>query len=251
MSKKYFEYLNLDNRPGLLGDIATLIGLYKINILQVSGVSGNWRCFLLEGEDQALEAFFQAAARIPSIQVLAWRKPLFLDYLAVKHGQKIQPVKSEPATYQFTRNDIGVMIDFLGEIIEKQSPILIGLRGKPRVGKTESAIAACVYANKRWTLVSSSLLRQTIRESLGNIDNEHIYLIDGIITYTRGGYKHKELVLELVRNYTCIVEHPDFLVNHGLLTWTDFAYLVELRATPTEEINYEDIALSINAFDLS
>lgn len=251
MRKIYFEYLNLDNRPGLLGDIATLMGLFKVNILQVSGISGNWRCFLLEGEEKSLIDFCTAAARIPSIQVLAWRDPGFMDLLAVKHGRKIEPVGTNPERYCFTRNEIGVMIDLLGEIIVQQSPILIGLRGKPRVGKTESAIAASVYANKRWILISSSLLRQTIKETAPKIDDAPIFLIDGIITVSRGGVKHRDLVQEVVNKHTCIIEHPDFLVNYGLLSWSDFAYIIELKTYSEEVIDYSEIALSINAFDVS
>ncbi len=64
------------------------------------------------------------------------------------------------------RDELGLLVDFMAEIMKKEGHKLIGIRGMPRVGKTESIVAASVCANKRWLFVSSTLIKQTVRSQL-------------------------------------------------------------------------------------
>ena len=47
----------------------------------------------------------------------------------------------------------------MAELFKQEGHKLIGIRGMPRVGKTESVVAASVCANKRWLFVSSTLVK--------------------------------------------------------------------------------------------
>src|SRR5699024_11318209 len=93
---------------------------------------------------------------------------------------------------------------------------LIGVRSLPRVGKTESIVAASVCANKRWVFVSSTLLKQTIRNELlaGEYSDDNIYIIDGVVSKNRANEQHWELIRELMRLPTIkVIEHPDIFVQ--------------------------------------
>ena len=45
--------------------------------------------------------------------------------------------------------NLGILVDFMAEIFKQKGHKLIGIRGMPRVGKTESVVASSVCANKR------------------------------------------------------------------------------------------------------
>lgn len=47
----YMEYKIHKNRPGLLGDIASMLGMLEVNILTINGVEGKTRGMLLESDD--------------------------------------------------------------------------------------------------------------------------------------------------------------------------------------------------------
>lgn len=47
----YMEYKIHKNRPGLLGDIASMLGILGVNILTINGVEGERRGMLLETDD--------------------------------------------------------------------------------------------------------------------------------------------------------------------------------------------------------
>lgn len=47
----YMEYKIHKNRPGLLGDIASMLGMLEVNILTINGVEGKTRGMLLETND--------------------------------------------------------------------------------------------------------------------------------------------------------------------------------------------------------
>ncbi len=64
------------------------------------------------------------------------------------------------------REEIGILVDFLAEIFQEEGHLLIGIRGMPRVGKTESIVAGSVTAKKKWLFLSSTLIKQTERTSL-------------------------------------------------------------------------------------
>src|SRR5699024_12882537 len=74
-------------------------------------------------------------------------------------------------------------------------------RSMPRVGKTESIVAGSVSANKKWLFVSSTLLKQTVRNQLieGEYGEDYIYIIDGVVSQQRASEKHWQLIREIMR----------------------------------------------------
>lgn len=71
----------------------------------------------------------------------------------------------------------------------------------PRVGKTESIVAASVCANKRWLFVSSTLIKQTVRSQLieDEYSDDNIFILDGIVSTKRANERHWQLVREIMR----------------------------------------------------
>jgi len=122
----------------------------------------------------------------------------------------------------------------------------------PRVGKTEAAIAACVYANKRWILLSSTLIRQALRTELLLDESENsIFLIDGITSTTRGNDAHWSLLEKTLQMPTLkVIEHPDVFNRDGRLE-VEFDFIIEIRHHEDDVICMEDIAMSFSAFDMS
>ncbi|MGB8957289.1 MAG: DUF3388 domain-containing protein [Tumebacillaceae bacterium] len=253
----YLEYHIHKDRPGLLGDIASLLGMLSINILTVSGVEEKNRGFLLRTNDrQKISALRSMLRKVENITVTALRQPTLLDRLALRHGVFIQRESSENTkTYKFTRDQLGILVDFLGELLKKEGNQVIGIRGMPRVGKTESVVAASVYAKKRWTFVSSTLLRQTVRYRLEEDEmagDGLVYLIDGIVSTLRSNEQHHSLVREIMRlEAPKVIEHPDIFVRETEFGWDYFDRIIELRNTPDEEISYQMIQTGFSSFDIS
>src|SRR5690625_5891202 len=83
----------------------------------------------------------------------------------------------------------------MAEIFKSKGNKFIGFRGMPRVGKTESIVAGSVSANKKWLFVSSTLLKQTVRNQLidGEYGEDYIYIIDGIVSQRRSSDQHWQL----------------------------------------------------------
>ncbi|WP_035485637.1 DUF3388 domain-containing protein [Alicyclobacillus contaminans] len=240
----YFEYRIRKDRPGLLGDVASLLGMLGFNILQLGGVSETGRGFLLRTErPESVDLLRSMVALLEDIELTALRRPSLRDRVAVRHGKFIERSDTETRTYRFVRDELGILVDFLGELLKRPGRQVIGMRGQPRVGKTESIVAASVYANKRWTFVSSTLLKQTIirelrREQLES--NELVYIIDGAVSTLRGDERHLMLVDEVLRlPAPVVIEHPDIFVKHSHFGWQLFDLLIELRRDPDEAIQYE------------
>jgi hypothetical protein len=121
----------------------------------------------------------------------------------------------------------------------------------PRVGKTESIIAGSVCAQKRWTFVSSTLLRQTVRSQLSEDEyNPHnVFIIDGIVSTIRSNEKHHSLLQEVfAMPSTKVIEHPDIFVRESGFDINRFDYIIELRNTPDEEINYDKLIVNYDGF---
>jgi len=241
----YLEYHIQRNRLGLLGDIASLLGMLGINIVTVSGVDNEYRCFLLQtGDRQKIAVLRAMLRRMDNITLTALRRPTLLDRLALRHGQFIKRSSEEnQKIYRFTRSDVGILVDFLGELLKRQGHQVIGVRGMPRVGKTESIVAASVYANKRWTFVSSTLFRQTIRHELAADEqgsDQMVYIIDGIVSTMRGDERHQMLLKEVLRlPAPKVIEHPDIFVRESEYGWDFFDRIIELRHQPDEDISYQ------------
>ncbi|WP_243386934.1 YmfK family protein [Bacillus kexueae] len=239
----YLEYKIQKNRPGLLGDISSLLGMLRINIVTINGVDDQRRGLLLKCDShEQIRRLESILKTMDHIAVTKLRTPKLRDRLAVRHGRYIQRDADDKKTFRFVRDELGLLVDFMAELYKQDGHKLIGIRGMPRVGKTESIVAASVCANKRWLFLSSTLLKQTIRSQLiaDEYSDENVFILDGIVTTKRGTEKHLQLVREVMRlPATKVVEHPDIFVQNSEYTIDDFDYIIELRHEPDEEITYD------------
>ncbi|MFD1204214.1 MULTISPECIES: YmfK family protein [Sporosarcina] len=243
MGEWYVEYEIQVNRPGLLGDIASLLGMLHVNIVTINGVDGGHRGMLVRTEnDDQIRRFELIASTMETIQVKKIREPKLRDILAVRHGRYIQRDIDDRKTFRFLRSELGVLVDFMAELFKQEGHKLIGIRGMPRVGKTESVVAASVCANKKWIFLSSTMIKQTVRSNLAGdeFSKDNIFILDGIVTRKAGDERHMQLVREMMRMPSIkVVEHPDMFVQHSEYDMDDFDYIIELRTDPDQEITYE------------
>ncbi len=241
----YLEYEIQYNRPGLLGDISSLLGMLSINIITINGVEHSRRgMLLLSRTEEQITRLKSILNTMDTIKITKMRKPKLRDRLAVRHGRYIHSDVDDKKTFRFVRQELGLLVDFMAELFKTDGHKLIGIRGMPRVGKTESIVAASVCANKRWLFVSSTLLKQTVRNQLiqDEYNEDNLYIIDGIVSTRRASEKHWELVREIMRlPATKVVEHPDIFVQQTEYTMDDFDYIIELRREEDEEIKYDPI----------
>lgn len=239
----YLEYELQYNRPGLLGDISSLLGMLAINIITINGVENEKRGMLLTSEkDEQIIRLKSILETMDTIKITKLRKPKLRDKLAVRHGKYIHTDIDDRKTIRFVRDELGLLVDFMAELYKSDGHKLIGVRGMPRVGKTESIVAASVCANKRWLFVSSTLLKQTVRSQLidGEYSDDNIYIIDGIVSKQRANEKHWQLIREVMQLPTIkVVEHPDIFVQSTEYNMDDFDYIIELRNDEGEEITYD------------
>ena len=241
----YLEYELQYNRPGLLGEISSLLGMLSINIITINGVENSRRGMLLTTEqDEHITRLKSILETMDTIKITKLRKPKLRDKLAVRHGKYIHRDSDDRKTVRFVRDELGLLVDFMAELYKSEGHKLIGIRGMPRVGKTESVVAASVCANKRWLFVSRTLLKQTVRSQLieGEYSDDNIYIIDGIVSKSRANEKHWQLIREVMRLPTIkVVEHPDIFVQSTEYTMNDFDYIIELRRNENEEISYDTL----------
>lgn len=239
----YFEYELQYNRPGLLGDISSLMGMLSINIITINGVEDSKRGMLLISKhNEQIIRLKSILETMDTIRITKLRKPRLRDKLAVRHGKYIHSDVGDRKTVRFVRDELGLLVDFMAELFKSDGHKLIGVRGMPRVGKTESIVAASVCANKRWLFVSSTLLKQTIRNQLihDEYSQDNIFIIDGIVSKRRANEKHWQLIREIMQLSTIkVVEHPDIFVEATEYTMDDFDYIIELRHDENEEITYD------------
>lgn len=251
MGKWYLEYEIQVNRPGLLGDIASLLGMLRVNITTINSVkdgsedaeASGHRCMLLKTEDDdQIQRFELIASTMETIKIIKVREPKLSDILAVRHGRYIMRDSNDRKTFRFLRNELGILVDFMAELFKEDGHKLVGVRGMPRVGKTESVVAASVCANKKWVFLSSTMIRQTVRSQLAGdeFSDENIFILDGIVSRKASDERHLQLVREMMRIPSVkVVEHPDIFVQHSEYSIDDFDYIIELRTDPDEEITYE------------
>jgi ACT domain./Protein of unknown function (DUF3388). len=242
----YMEYKIHKNRPGLLGDIASLLGMLEVNILTINGVEDRTRGMLLQtDDDEKIMLLGSLLKKVDSITVNALRPPKLVDILAIRHGRYIDRDSDDRKTFRFIRDELGLLVDFLGELFKREGHQVIGLRGMPRVGKTESIIAGSVCANKRWTFVSSTMLRQTVRSQLSaeERNESNIFIIDGIVSTIRSNERHDALLKEIMAMpCTKVIEHPDIFVRETGFDSSLFDCIIELRNSPEEEITYDSFS---------
>lgn len=237
------EYEIQTNRPGLLGDISSLLGMLAINIVTINGVDqGRRGLLMLAKDDNQIKRLESILHTMDTIKVIKLREPKLRDRLAVRHGRYIQRDADDKKTFRFVRDELGILVDFMAELFKQKGHKLIGIRGMPRVGKTESIVAASVCANKRWLFVSSTLLKQTIRNQLieDEYNDDNLFILDGIVSTRRGNERHLMLVREIMSlPATKVIEHPDIFVQNSEYTLEDFDYIIELRNEADEEITYD------------
>lgn len=241
----YLEYEITVNRAGLLGDISSLLGMLGISIVTINGVDQGKRGLLIKTDQlEKVERFEQIVKEINEIEITKLRVPELRDRLAVRHGRYIEQDADDKKTFKFEREDLGLLVDFLAELFKEEGHKLIGIRGMPRVGKTESIVAGSVCAHKRWLFISSTLIKQTVRRSLfkGEYDSIHVYIIDGAVTARELNPEHQELVREVMTLPSIkVVEHPDLFVESCNYNMEDFDYIIELRENEDQEIRYEEM----------
>ena len=241
----YLEYEITVNRAGLLGDISSLLGMLGISIVRINGVDQGKRGLLIKTDQlEKVERFEQIVKEINEIEITKLRVPELRDRLAVRHGRYIEQDADDKKTFKFEREDLGLLVDFLAELFKEEGHKLIGIRGMPRVGKTESIVAGSVCAHKRWLFISSTLIKQTVRRSLfkGEYDSNHVYIIDGAVTARELNPEHQELVREVMTLPSIkVVEHPDLFVESCNYNMEDFDYIIELRENEDQEIRYEEM----------
>ena len=200
-------------------------------------------------DEQQLKAHFK---NISGIAVSVIRESTVFDRLMFYYGWD-QPNENSK-TFRFTRDELHLLVEFLGTRLKEKSNLLIGIRGMPRVGKSEVVIAASVYANKRWLLVSSTLQRLIVRNHLTKeeLSGDNVYIIDGIVSTTRGNARHKELLDSLLKiDSPKVIEHPDVFVRETDYSLDDFDYIIELRNNNSETITYDNVNTSFSSFDIS
>ncbi|WP_311047078.1 YmfK family protein [Staphylococcus epidermidis] len=241
----YLEYEITVNRAGLLGDISSLLGMLGISIVTINGVDQGKRGLLIKTDQlEKVERFEQIVKEINEIEITKLRVPELRDRLAVRHGRYIEQDADDKKTFKFEREDLGLLVDFLAELFKEEGHKLIGIRGMPRVGKTESIVAGSVCAHKRWLFISSTLIKQTVRRSLfkDEYDSNHVYIIDGAVTARELNPEHQELVREVMTLPSIkVVEHPDLFVESCNYNMEDFDYIIELRENEDQEIRYEEM----------
>ena len=216
--------------------------MLRINIVTINGIDQGRRGLLILSSKGQIERLIPILKKMETIRLIKLREPSLRDRLAVRHGRYIQRDEEDRRTFRFVRDEIGLLVDFMSEILKEDGHKLIGIRGMPRVGKTESIIAASVSANKRWLFVSSTLLKQTVRQDLieGEYDENTVYIIDGAVSIRKGNEKHWNLIRELMHLPAVkVIEHPDIFVSKSEYSLDDFDYLIELRNEIDEVISYE------------
>ncbi|CAI6033446.1 hypothetical protein PAECIP112173_00725 [Paenibacillus sp. JJ-100] len=225
-----------------------MLGMLEVNILTINGVEGKTRGMLLESDDdEKIRLLGEMLRKVNSITVSALRQPKLVDILAVRHGRYIDRDSDDRKTFRFTRDELGLLVDFLGEVFKREGNQVIGLRGMPRVGKTESIIAGSVCAMKRWTFVSSTLLRQTIRSQMSEdeLNPNNVFIIDGIVSTIRSSERHYNLLQDIMSMpSTKVIEHPDIFVQESEYDYNNFDIIIELRNNPNEEIIYDTFTAS-------
>ena len=241
----YLEYDINTNRAGLLGDVSSLLGMMGINIGSINGIKTSRRAFIIKSDsEEKVKRFEILLKEIDDISLRVLRPPELKDRLAVRHGRYLKQDKQDKKIFRFERDDLGLLVDFMAELFKEDGHKLIGIRGMPRVGKTESIVAGSVSAHKRWLFISSTLIKQTVRSSLikGEYDADHVYIIDGAVTARERDPKHQQLVREVMALPSIkVVEHPDLFVESGDYQMEDFDYIIELRAEENQEIAYDDM----------
>ena len=79
----YFEYEIQKNRPGLLGDISSLLGMLSINIITINGIDEDktWNA-LMAKDRRNIERFESILQTMDTIKLIKLREPKLRDRLS-------------------------------------------------------------------------------------------------------------------------------------------------------------------------
>src|SRR5690625_1580992 len=168
----YFEYELQNNRPGLLGDISSLLGMLSINIIMINSIENSIRgMLLLSKDDENITRLQTILKNVDTVKIKKLRVPKITNRLAVRHGKYIHLYEKNRKIVKFVRVECGILVDFSAEIVKSKGNKPIEGRGRPRVGKTESILAGSVSANEEGLCVSSTLHKQSVRNE--RVDGEY------------------------------------------------------------------------------
>src|SRR5690625_1967692 len=107
----YLEYELQYNRPGLLGEISSLLGMLAINIITINGVENDRRGMLLTAEKtEYIMRLRSILETMDTIKITKLRKPKLLDKLAVRHGKYIHRDSHNCKTVKFVRVDLCLLV---------------------------------------------------------------------------------------------------------------------------------------------
>src|SRR5690625_3096406 len=143
--EQYLEYENVINRAGLLGDISSMLGNLGISINTINGVEKTRRGLIVRTDNvDKLRRFIYISQYVDDINIIKVRSPQVRDRLAVRHGRFIKR-DEDKKTYRFTRDEIGILVDFLGEIfLEKKQD-----RKSTRLNSSHVASSYAVFCLKK------------------------------------------------------------------------------------------------------
>ena len=113
----YFEYELQNNRPGLLGDISSLLGMLSINIIMINSIENSKRgMLLLSKDDEDITRLQTILEKVGTVEIVKLRVPKITDRLAVRHGKYIHLDAKNRKTVKFVREEFGILVDFMAEI---------------------------------------------------------------------------------------------------------------------------------------
>src|SRR5699024_12541624 len=92
---------------------------------------------LLAEKEEQIMRLRSILETMDTIEIKKLRKPKLRDKLAVRHGRYIHREVYDRKTIRFVRDELGLLVDYMAELYKQKGHNLIGLRGMPRVGKTE------------------------------------------------------------------------------------------------------------------
>ena len=122
----YLEYRITLNRPGLLGDVSSLLGMLGISIVTINGVDQGKRGLLIKTDSlEKVKRFENIISEVNDIEITKLRLPELRDRLAVRHGRYIEQDADDKKTFRFEREDLGLLVDFWLNCLKKRGISLL------------------------------------------------------------------------------------------------------------------------------
>src|SRR5699024_3895853 len=100
----YFEYELQNNRPGLLGDISSLLGMLSINIIMINSIENSIRgMLLLSKDDENITSLQTILKNVNTVKIKKLRISKNTYKLAVKDEKYIQLDEKKRITIKLVR----------------------------------------------------------------------------------------------------------------------------------------------------